>query len=419
MPLDRDGCVRINYLGPPGTVPVVPFHRVLAAARGGTQALVDQHGRPVDFRDAIVIVGATARSLGDRHATPYANGSWQLPRMDAAGLMAGPEVQANVVATLADGAYITTPWWLAPLPWVLAVGAALGGRLRPAQPDPRGDAGGGPPLRLEGAGPGRLRRRPLAGRGPGHDPGRRPGLRRRLRPPLAGRSGGCSAPSRARRSPGPWRTTRATCGSRARSASITVLFSDIRSFTSFSEAHTPREVVALLNAYFGAVVPAIEAEGGVVDKYIGDGIMALFGAPDALPDHALRAVRSAVAMVEKVHELAPAGRDLGFAGMRIGVGRAHRPGGGGHDRQPRAGWITRRSATRSTRRPDRVGEQAAGDRGPAQRLDLRGDPRGRAVEAGPGGRADLGQRQGQGPAHRPAPRRDFRPESRRGRPPAR
>jgi len=68
------------------------------------------------------------------------------------------------------------------------------------------------------------------------------------------------------------------------------------------------------------VVPTIEAEGGVVDKYIGDGIMALFGAPDRQPDHALRAVRSAVAMVAKVHELAPTWTRLGFDAMRIGVG---------------------------------------------------------------------------------------------------
>jgi adenylate cyclase len=101
---------------------------------------------------------------------------------------------------------------------------------------------------------------------------------------------------------------------------VTVLFADIRSFTDFSERHTPREVVALLNAYFDAVVPLIEAEGGVIDKYMGDGIMALFGAPATLPDHALRAVRAAVVMVRRVHELKETWTRLGNPTLRIGVG---------------------------------------------------------------------------------------------------
>src|SRR5207247_2343289 len=84
---------------------------------------------------------------------------------------------------------------------------------------------------------------------------------------------------------------------------VTVLFADIRSFTDFSERHEAAEVVAMLNAYFTAVVPLIEAEGGTIDKFIGDGLMVLFNAPAACPDHALHAVRAAVAMVQRVHEL--------------------------------------------------------------------------------------------------------------------
>ena len=76
----------------------------------------------------------------------------------------------------------------------------------------------------------------------------------------------------------------------------------------------------LLNAYFEAVVPHIEAEGGVIDKYMGDGIMALFGAPATQPDHALRAVRAAAAMVARVHELRGDWAKLGNPRMRIGVG---------------------------------------------------------------------------------------------------
>src|SRR4051794_18456574 len=101
---------------------------------------------------------------------------------------------------------------------------------------------------------------------------------------------------------------------------VTVLFADIRNFTDFSEKHTAHEVVALLNAYFNAVVPLIEAEGGTIDKYMGDGIMVLFGAPATQPDHALRGVRAAVAMVRKVHELKGDWLKLGNPEMRIGVG---------------------------------------------------------------------------------------------------
>jgi adenylate cyclase len=101
---------------------------------------------------------------------------------------------------------------------------------------------------------------------------------------------------------------------------VTVLFADIRDFTSFSESRPAQEVVALLNAYFAAVVPVIEGEGGVLDKYIGDGIMAIFGAPDDQPDHAERAARAAALMAARTSERASRWSALNFEGMKIGVG---------------------------------------------------------------------------------------------------
>jgi adenylate cyclase len=68
---------------------------------------------------------------------------------------------------------------------------------------------------------------------------------------------------------------------------VTVFFSDVRNFTTFSEGHTAQEVVSLLNGCYSAVIPLIEAEGGTVTTYMGDGIMVLFGAPVAHQDHAL------------------------------------------------------------------------------------------------------------------------------------
>jgi len=77
---------------------------------------------------------------------------------------------------------------------------------------------------------------------------------------------------------------------------ISVLFSDIRNFTTFSEKLSAREVVELLNTYFERACAALLAEGATIDKFIGDAIMAEFGAPLAQPDHAGRALRAAVAL---------------------------------------------------------------------------------------------------------------------------
>jgi class 3 adenylate cyclase len=87
-----------------------------------------------------------------------------------------------------------------------------------------------------------------------------------------------------------------------------------------AERHRPQEVVALLNAYFGAIVPIIEAHGGTLNNYMGDGIMVIFGAPEARSDHALQAVRCAVAVVGQVHQLRDRWAALGYPGFRIGVG---------------------------------------------------------------------------------------------------
>jgi adenylate cyclase len=106
---------------------------------------------------------------------------------------------------------------------------------------------------------------------------------------------------------------------------VTILFCDLRGFTSLSEGLPPRALVTLLNRYLDRMSSAIEAEGGVIDKYIGDEIMALFGAPVAAPDSADRAVRAALAMREALagfnRELAAEGRPpLAFG---VGINTAH------------------------------------------------------------------------------------------------
>jgi adenylate cyclase len=84
---------------------------------------------------------------------------------------------------------------------------------------------------------------------------------------------------------------------------VTVLFTDIKGFTSFSEAHPPQEVVSRLNEYLGAMVQVIEQRDGTIDKFIGDGIMAYWGAPLAQPDHAKLAIDCIKAIDESMKGL--------------------------------------------------------------------------------------------------------------------
>ena len=103
-----------------------------------------------------------------------------------------------------------------------------------------------------------------------------------------------------------------------KSCEISMLFSDIRGFTSLSETSTPEQVVELLNTYFTQQVDAVFAQEGTLDKYIGDAIMAFWGAPAHQPDHALRAVAAALDMSDRLEQFR--NQDgLGY-GLEIGIG---------------------------------------------------------------------------------------------------
>lgn len=109
---------------------------------------------------------------------------------------------------------------------------------------------------------------------------------------------------------------------------VTVMFLDIRDFTATAERQRPEETVGMLNDYFGAVVPIVVEHGGHTNKFLGDGLLAVFGAPERLDDHADRALAAATAIARLADQ-------PGSSGLRIGIGLNSGPvvvgsvGGGG------------------------------------------------------------------------------------------
>jgi adenylate cyclase len=98
---------------------------------------------------------------------------------------------------------------------------------------------------------------------------------------------------------------------------VSALFADLASFTTFSESHTPTAVITMLNEYWAVVVPAIDAAGGVIEQFAGDGVMAIFNAGGDQRDHARRAARAALAIVEAGRPLAARHPDWPI--FRVGV----------------------------------------------------------------------------------------------------
>ena len=101
---------------------------------------------------------------------------------------------------------------------------------------------------------------------------------------------------------------------------ITILFLDIRDFTSISEKLSPEDLVSLLNNFFGPITDVILKNKGMLDKYIGDAIMALFNVPVDLENHAEAAVKSAVEILDRVDELNEKFSEIGLPVLKIGIG---------------------------------------------------------------------------------------------------
>jgi adenylate cyclase len=102
----------------------------------------------------------------------------------------------------------------------------------------------------------------------------------------------------------------------------TVMFSDIRDFTPLVESQPPEETIELLNTYYTLMFDAISGHGGIVSHIVGDGLMAVFGAPLPLPDHCDAAVRAALEMVEMIDLFNVERSEAGKPRIRVGIGIA-------------------------------------------------------------------------------------------------
>jgi class 3 adenylate cyclase len=308
----------IAYMGPPGTVPRIPFGRLIPKGAEDSREIEVLKGK-------VVIIAAEHVGNQDVHLTPYSLSVFRRGER----MMSGAEVHANIVETLLSGRNPRPvgPWLQAVIVLVFVVlGTSLFFSLGPFKGLLAGtgiaaacallsylgfcwdktvsaavpQAGLAASylatlaLRLTGEERERARLRRMFGQYVSDDVVEKL-LATGKHPSLGGES-----------------------------KTVTVLFSDIRNFTSISEKLEPPEVVEMLNTYFSRVCEQVFREGGTVDKFIGDAIMAVFGSPVEYPDHAARAIRTAVAMAEEAKRFREwmaarfAGKDL--PEFNIGVG---------------------------------------------------------------------------------------------------
>ena len=102
---------------------------------------------------------------------------------------------------------------------------------------------------------------------------------------------------------------------------VTVLFSDIRGFSTMAERLSAREIAEIVGRHLGAMAEVVTEHGGTIDKFQGDAVMVIFGAPDPLPDHAERALRCAIAMQRRQAELNAQGwGEAAVEDLLVGIG---------------------------------------------------------------------------------------------------
>jgi adenylate cyclase len=335
--------VRINYYGPAGSFPVYSFSDILDDADfdladpefdsdymelwyedglfdAETRALLSE-GRPHPFRGRTALIGVSAMDLHDNKRTPFFQYAGQRR------LTPGVEVHAHAIQTLLDERWIVNPlagnaalgllaamalagaWtatWLGPLRGLflllpLAGAWLLGSQMLFASGD----------LWLEWIGPlGALAIAWTGGTLQQFLEARRE--RAQIRGMFA-RYVPEAVVAELIKDPG-----KLVLGGEEREMSA--LFSDVAGFTTISEGLSPTQLVELLNEYLTAMTDIIVAEGGIIDKYEGDAIIAEFGAPLPCDDHADRALRAAVRMQRQLAEMRPGWAREGRPELRARVG---------------------------------------------------------------------------------------------------
>ncbi len=305
VPVAENGEMLINYRGPGRTFRHVPAADVLAG-----------NVPPETFRGKLVLVGVTAHALADVRVTPFD------------GIFPGVEIHANVLDNILRRDFILQPKWivLVEIGVILALVLILGAVLHYA----RGLSGAlvavlllagylvgsqwlfvssGMPLGLV---------YPLLAIGLTYSAISvqhyvvEESEKRKIRDAF----GLYLSPHLARLVSE--RPEMLALGGDKRE--LTVLFSDIRGFTTMSEQLEPEALVELLNEYFGKMTDVIFSQDGTLDKYIGDAIMAVWGAPVPQPDHAARACRAALGMVTGLAALVDNWRQRGLPELDIGIG---------------------------------------------------------------------------------------------------
>lgn len=143
---------------------------------------------------------------------------------------------------------------------------------------------------------------------------------------------------------------------------LTILFTDLVGFSRASEALSAMDMADLLNEHFALLGRCIEDEEGTIDKFIGDSLMAFWGAPDPQPDHADRALRAAVAMVRAMHEDNARRREAGLAPVRARVGLHSGPAVVGNIGAPeRMNYTVVGDTVNTARRMENLGRKVAPD----------------------------------------------------------
>jgi len=274
----------VNYRGGPGTFPMIAYHRIVTG-----------EVPPEVFAGKIVLVGATTPTLHDIFPTPFASQSG-MPGVEIHAhtletllqdipLRRAPALLVPVVAVLAGALAAWTATAFRPLPAFGLVAAAVAGYLAASHvaflwarywvtvvPVPLA-------LLVTYAG--------TVAKNFTQEQREKRRLSRFFSPDVVAeiirhKDDSTLAATRRR---------------------VTVLFSDIRGFTTMSEKMQPEEIVTFLREYLTVMTEAVFKHGGTVDKYIGDAIMALYNVPLEAPDHALRAVRTALEFQERVRPL--------------------------------------------------------------------------------------------------------------------